>query len=117
MTHRFIRINAMTAAARHEMIPRLRDAVGESGGWIVDFQVFSDVSICIRFEIPARHVRRLRDALAATGVSLSEESLEALAAFPHPPPRGTSGEGAEVAGTLQVRFLYDEPGVRSPAEG
>ena len=99
------------------MISRVRRAFAESNGSIVDFKMFSNVSLNILFELPARRIGELSGALAATGLRLSAESRELLtdwqqrfgaddAAAP-----GASGL-TEIAGSLQITFLHHEPDLR-----
>jgi hypothetical protein len=77
----FLRINGSTREDRHRMISLLRDAVQNSGGWVTDFRLFSNISICINFELPLRHAGKLYAALDALNLRLSEESTAALEAY------------------------------------
>lgn len=112
----FLRLNAVTRDERIRMTGVAREAITSADGWITDFHLFSNVSICINFEIPAARVGRLRDALAATRLRLSEESAAALAEFDADSARGASAEPTaaeeEVSGTLQITFVHDEPDLR-----
>ena len=45
---------AFTRENRTEMIARVRDAFSAAGGWITDFHEFSNVSLCLNFEIPTQ---------------------------------------------------------------
>jgi hypothetical protein len=107
----FLRVNGFTRADRNQTIAALRDAIAEGGGWITDFKYFSNLSICINFEISPRHVGRLRRSLEATAVRLTEESVRALAALADAPP-SRDEEDAEIIGTLQVTFIHNEPDLR-----
>lgn len=102
MVARFLRINAITDAERHKMLPRLREAITQSGGWILNFQMFSDVSICIQFEIPGGCVGDLYESLTRTCVRLSGESREMLL---NDEWRQSSGRADGVWGTLQISFI------------
>jgi hypothetical protein len=87
----------------------LRDAVAGSGGWITDFHLFSNTSICINFEIPLRHAARLRASLGEMDLRLTAESEDELQSF------GLRAERAadeEIPGTLQVTFVHNEPDLR-----
>lgn len=108
-----LRINASTRADRVEMTALAERAILDSGGWILDFKQFSNVSVCINFEIPAKNVERLRQALKATDLRLTGESDDALASHsgPQDRPRAESKE-ADVSGTLQITFIHDEPDLR-----
>lgn len=110
MHTRFLRINALTRADRAEMIPRLRDAVLGSGGWITDARLFSNTSVSLHFEMSAGHVQRLRETLRALPLSLSEESRRALEDARALPDYAR--DGGELRGSLQVTFIHDEPDLR-----
>ena len=109
MSPPFLRINGVTRTGRRLAIAQLRDAVNESGGWITDFHLFSNHSICINFEIAARDVPALASSLASIKLLLSDESADALAPYSEGPAPGAD---LEVAGTLQVSFVHDEPDLR-----
>ena len=109
MTAQFLRINAVTRADRHQTIPLLRDAVSASGGWITDFHLFSNTSICINFEIPLRHAPRLRDSLKRLDLRLTTESEDELNSLSL---RAEHAVDEEIPGTLQVTFVHNEPDLR-----
>jgi hypothetical protein len=107
----FLRINGSTRADRHQTISAARDAITSSGGWVTDFKLFSNVSVCLNFEISPGAVARLHSSLGALGLGLSDESERALAGF----SRGgleRRAAGGDVLGTLQITFVHDEPDLR-----
>ena len=113
MVAQFLRINAVTRADRHQTIALLRDAVSASGGWITDFHLFSNTSICINFEIPLRHAPRLRDSLKRLELRLtaeSEDELKALSLRAEQAVERAADE--EITGTLQVTFVHNDPDLR-----
>ncbi len=61
------------------MTSRMKEAIIESGGWILDFKLFSNASICVSFELPVINVGELRERLAEKDLRLTEESRELLA--------------------------------------
>jgi hypothetical protein len=81
MSSKFLRIIGSTKGDRNHIITVLRDLINESGGWILDFKLFSNISICINFEISARNVERLRLALSENNVQLNDESSALLMDF------------------------------------
>ena len=93
------------------MIGRVKQAITSCGGSILDFRQFSNVSVCLTFEIAAARLDRLRDALAQTGLRLSRESLDSLAEGCEA-ARGAGGGAGESACTLSVTFVHDEPDLR-----
>jgi hypothetical protein len=110
----FLRLSGITRDDRHEMISRVQRAFAESNGSIIDFKMFSNVSLNILFEVPARRIGELSAALPATGLRLSAESRELLADWHK--RFGEDAEGAsgqtEIAGSLQITFLHNEPDLR-----
>ena len=107
MTAPPLRLSGSTRADRHETVSRVRDAINASGGALLDFKMFSNVSICLNFEIPARHVARLRSALGATPLRLDAESAALLARFDE--ETGTDTTAIDLPGTLQITFIHDDP--------
>jgi hypothetical protein len=107
----FLRINGSTRADRHQMIFAARDAITSSGGWVTDFKLFSNLSVCLNFEISRGGVARLHTSLDELGVTLSDESERALTEFSRERPERRAA-GGEVLGTLQIAFVHDEPDLR-----
>jgi len=71
------------------------------------------MSVCFSFEVPGSHLEKLGEALAAIGVNLTNESVDSLARLTDrdaPYPDGS--EGPDIAGTLQITFIHNEPDLR-----
>ena len=107
-----LRIDGITAVARHDMTGRVKRAITSCGGSILDFRQFSNVSVCLTFEIAASRLGGLRDALAQTGLRLSRESLDALAGGREAARRDDVSGADETACTLAVTFVHEEPDLR-----
>jgi hypothetical protein len=105
---RFVQLNGLTRVNRIEMTARLRDAIDTSGGWITDFHQFSNLSVCLNFEIRIERLPQLGEALQASGLRLAA-GTEAL--LLNSAPEQATGE---VRCTLQVTFVHDEPDLRLP---
>jgi hypothetical protein len=103
---KFLAINLATHAERNAITAQAKEAILTSGGWVVDFHQFSNLAICINFEIESPHVARLRRALAALDARMAEASREQFAALQE--ERGAH----EVIGTLQITFIHNEPDLR-----
>ena len=103
-----LRINAVTKEDRNEMISRVKEAMTTSGAWVLDVRQFSNVSICFNFEFPRRNAARLRDALASTGLRLTEEGDDSISSVSDL----IASDGADVSGTLQITFIHNEPDLR-----
>jgi hypothetical protein len=113
MVARILRINGTTRTDRIEMTSRAERAILKSGGWILDFKQFSNVSICINFEVPAKNIGKLRLALKATDLRLTTESDEALTSLSRPEDHTHAGpQEADVSGTLQITFIHNEPDLK-----
>lgn len=110
MALHFLRINGLTTADRNETISRAREAITQSGGWITDFKLFSNVSLCINFELPPGHVSELCARLEAMSLHLSRESIDQMAGYASPPPEKAGVK--EIVGTLQILFIHNEPDLR-----
>lgn len=103
-----LRINAVTRENRNEMISRVKEVMTGSGAWVLDVKQFSNVSVCFNFEIPAHKAPRLRDALVEVGLRLLAESDDSVSSnFGQ-----AASERADVAGTLQITFMHNEPDLR-----
>jgi hypothetical protein len=95
------------------MIRLVGEAILRGGGYVLDFHMFSNAAICINFEVPAGNVERLYASLKGTGLRLSRESHELLADCRDELNRlGEGAKAADVAGTLQITFIHDEPDLR-----
>ena len=101
-----LRINASTRADRNLITSLAKEAILQSRGWILDFKLFSNISICINFEIATTHIEELYAALKLLDLRLSKGSHEALESF-----TGRREEG-DITGTLQMTFIHDEPDLR-----
>lgn len=101
-----LRINASTRTDRNLITSRAKEAILQSGGWILDFKLFSNILICINFEIPTRHIEEFHTALNQLDLRFSKQSQEAL-------KRCTDKrEEGNMTGTLQITFIHDEPDLR-----
>jgi hypothetical protein len=99
----FLRLSGFTKAERLHMTDRVSEAIAQSDAWITDFHIYSNVSICINFEVPIAQLNQLATALQETGLHLSEDSMQQLA-HPHQLPLKQ-----ELTGTLQITFIHNEP--------
>jgi hypothetical protein len=111
-----LRLSGITRDDRHEMISRVQRAFAESNASILDFKMFSNVSLNLLFELPARRIGELSVALSATGLRLSTESRDLLAdwlkRYEEEDAAGSTSGHTEIAGSLQITFLHHEPDLR-----
>ncbi len=100
-----LRIIGNTHQDRHHVTTKVKDAINTCGGWIVDFQLFSNLALSLHFEIPKQALTTLQEALQTSGIKISPDSLAAIQ-FAHSNPR------AEIKGSLQITFIHNEPELR-----
>jgi hypothetical protein len=101
---RFLRLDGFTKAERIQMTARVSEAISQAGASITDFHLYSNVLICINFEVPSANLDRLAASLQETGLHMSQESLEQLM-----PANDSTPKQKELVGTLQITFVHNEP--------
>ncbi|HYP00803.1 MAG TPA: hypothetical protein VER76_11480 [Pyrinomonadaceae bacterium] len=114
MTQDFLRLEGFTRDDRHAMISRVRAAFTTSDASILDFRMFSNLSLSIIFELPVQSIAELEAALLATGLRLSAASRELLCGWQQRYDEGAceSQPQAEITGALQITFIHHEPDLR-----
>lgn len=101
---RFLRLDGSTRAERIGMTDRVSEAINQAGAWITDFHLYSNILICINFQVHITNLNRLAATLQETGLRLSQESLEQLM-----PTHDSTLKEQELVGTLQITFVHNEP--------
>jgi hypothetical protein len=101
---RFLRLDGFTKAERIQMTARVSEAINQAGAWITDFHLYSNILICINFEVPSANLDRLAASVQETGLHLSQESLDQLI-----PANDLTLKEKELVGTLQITFVHNEP--------
>lgn len=101
---RFLRLDGFTKAQRIQMTARVSEAINQAGAWITDFHLYSNILICLNFEVPSANLDKLAASLVQTGLHLSQESLEQLM-----PANNSTPKQKELVGTLQITFVHNEP--------
>jgi hypothetical protein len=100
-----IKLSAVTSHSRYSLVAGLTAALNELGS-ILDSHQFSNLALAIHFEISPRSVPKLRPALLALPMSLSNASLEALDVI----EKAQSSElPVEITGSLNITFVHNEP--------
>lgn len=102
MRQRRCYLRGLTRVERLTAMTRLEEAVGRADGWLLDFHLFSNLAAAFHLEVPSRRFPQLLVALEEAGFSLDP---------PEPGPRAGEEPG-ELAVTLQITFLHDEPDLR-----
>lgn len=100
----FLRLDGFTKAERIQMTSRVSEAINQAGAWITDFHQYSNILICINFEVPSANLERLAVTLQETDLHLSQESMEQLMFT-----NDLTLKQEELIGTLQITFVHDEP--------
>lgn len=100
----FLRLDGFTRAERIGITDRISEAINQAGGWITDFHQYSNILICINFQVPIVYLDKLTTTLKETELQLSQESLEQLM-----PAHDSMPKEQELIGTLQITFINNEP--------
>ncbi|MCP6757214.1 MAG: hypothetical protein NHB32_00265 [Fischerella sp. CENA71] len=101
---KFLRLDGFTKAERIGMTARVSEAINKAGAWITDFHLYSNILICINFEVPSANLEKLAIFLQQTGLHLSQESLSQLMSA-----NDSALKEKELVGTLQITFVHNEP--------
>jgi hypothetical protein len=88
-------LQAITSADRHQVVAAVNDSLSARAGWVVDAHFFSNKAATIRFTIPRMALQAWLDDLAAARLRLDPTPLPEI--------------GDEIAGSLSITFLHDEP--------
>ena len=104
LKRQFLQLSGFTRADRIQMTNRVSEAINQAGAWITDFHLYSNILICINFEVPISNLGRLAASVQETGLYLSQESLEQLILA-----YDSTLKDKELVGTLQITFIHNEP--------
>lgn len=102
-----LHLRGATHNDRHAVTHAVSVAIRESGGWLMDTHLFSNVSATLNMELPYPNLSSLGLQLAEH-ITLAAESSQQLA---QPPPEDTlllSADG-DVIVRLQLTFVHDDP--------
>jgi len=103
-----LRLSGVTRNDRLTCTASIRDiVVAQCHGWIGEFYQYSNISLCLHFEIPAGSLSVLRDSLRAGGVSLGRDSDGAFRDI-----SVEEGNSEAIPCTLQITFIHNEPDLR-----
>jgi hypothetical protein len=95
------------------MISRVKEAILMGGGFIQDFHMFSNLSICLNFKLTIGKLDKLYDALKSTGLQLSEERARLLVnCCKGLEQLEEKARASEVTATLAITFIHNEPDLR-----
>jgi hypothetical protein len=97
------RLQAITRRPRHEVTRAAERAIRGAGGWVTGFRQFSNAAVVLDVEVAPGRLAALYGAVEAEGMRLRPP----LGDLPLPP-----ADQDEVAGTLRIEFVHDEPDLR-----
>jgi len=83
------------------------DAVGEAGGYVLDYKQFSNLAVCFTIELPPAGFAKLRKKLTDLGVILETATNEEMGLID-----GSTRE--DIPGSLRIDFQHQEPDLRIP---
>lgn len=86
-----------------------KEVITVSGGWITDYRMFSNRSICLQFEIASDGVMKLYNSLNQTRLHLTDDTHESFASLSVGLSNGSLPGNTDLKGTLQITFVHDEP--------
>jgi hypothetical protein len=104
-----VRIHGTTQGDRHSVTAAASDGVCEAGGYVLDYNQFSNLAVCFTIELPPDGFAKLRRRLTEIGVVLETPTEEEVAAS-----TVNSDASAIVPGSLRLDFRHSEPDLRIP---
>lgn len=108
MKRRPLSLMGATRNERHQVIADVGEAIATAGGWIVDHALFSNVAVTIRLVLSPKRLGELQRLIAAAGVRLDDASLAEISQA----MSVAGGEDDEIAASMNVTFVHDEPDLR-----
>lgn len=97
-------MNAVAAGDRLAKTAAAKEAILAEGGFVTEFHEFSNVSVCLMFEVPAERAVALAGRWRGAGLVLAASSDRQLAEW---------GDSAgTLTGSLQIAFVHDEPDLK-----
>lgn len=100
-----VMIQGKTHQERHGVTSSASKAVGDAGGYLLDFKQFSNLAVCFTIELPPAGFANLRHMLADLKVVLEPPTKEELAL-------GEETVERDVPCSLRITFLHQEPDLR-----
>ncbi len=96
----FLRISIHTSIERNNAVTKVREAIGECGGWIVSHSFFSNLMATINFEIPMNNAELFIVKLKEVDFNPDIESEI---------PEGGKGD---LRGQVTLSFLHQDPDLK-----
>ncbi|WP_435171318.1 hypothetical protein [Paenibacillus glycanilyticus] len=105
----FIRINAVAKYNRHDAMDDAKQIITSSGGWVTDYRMFSNRSLCIQFEIEPDDAIHLYPSIQQTQLKITEETHTLLLQIANRINDTAASSNKDIRGTFQITFIHDEP--------
>ena len=102
----WIALNFVTGESRNAAIQLFETLCHNSGVFIVDFHVFSNVSLSVQFEAEVASLINFTAALTQSSFHITADSQASLALLPASHPQ------SRAVGTLQVTFASEDGNLR-----
>lgn len=90
----------------------IKEAIQDNDGWLVDFKMFSNISICFNIEIKKHGLKKLYGVLENIGMLLNQESEEQRGKLEQVREEFIETGDSELIGTIQVTFMHKDPDMR-----
>lgn len=97
---KFARFSIFTAMERNEAILKVREAINDESGWIVDQTFFSNIATSINFELPASALETFTDRLTDSGLKVHIDGTLPV------------DRTADVRASISLTFSHNEPDLR-----
>lgn len=112
MSYRFPKLQCVTHADRHDAIDVAKQVLAQTGAWIIDFSMFSNHILTIRFTIEKRAMQKMLASFeAAPELTLYPDSLNMLQIWCKEGDV-VGDDKREVNGSLVIQFIHNDPDLR-----
>jgi hypothetical protein len=102
----WIALNFVTSESRNAAIQQFETLCHDSGVFIVDFHMFSNVSLSVQFEAAVPALLNFTAALTQSSFHITGDSQVSLALLP------ASDSQSRAIGTMQVTFACEDGNLR-----
>lgn len=106
MIPRSVNLAAITREDRHKMIDHTMKCINKCSAWIVNHTMYSNMAICINFQIEVGDVPKLIELLNTNGLNLTKETLELVNVFND--AINDKNKNKEMLGAINITFIHNE---------
>ncbi len=94
-----LKIEIITRIERNKALQLLMDGIQSCEGWIVNHQLFSNMSASIIFEIPSDEICKFYEKLQSSGFNINADE-------------NFVGKTSDVRGSIAITFIHEEPDLK-----